>query len=333
MWTRRLVAAGAILTLTIAAAPAFAACDMGLIAGMRTTMSDGLPLVGVKVGDAELALQLASGDTFTEIKRAKVEALKLKTGPSDAGWRDRQGRVNSLVRQANIPVLSIGGKPFTNLRVLVSILDRWREEPDGGPGDGRLGQDILGISDVDYNLSAGVVRWIGLRDCAKADLAYWAQGMPHSVVDFTLRKLGPTRVELQYPTSEAFINGVRVRVLFDTSTRSSVVSSSFAARAGVTPGGPGVLPDGVIDEGPKVDKFWKAPFSSFKIGGEEFHDVTLRLTDGGLAEDDQIDMIIGADFFLTHHVYVANSQRKIYFTHNGGAAFVPPEKDYPSPKH
>ena len=32
-------------------------------------------------------------------------------------------------------------------------------------------------------------------------------------------------------------------------------------------------------------------------------------------------MLIGADFFLSHRVYVANSQRKLYFTYNGGPVF------------
>ena len=32
-------------------------------------------------------------------------------------------------------------------------------------------------------------------------------------------------------------------------------------------------------------------------------------------------MLLGADFFLSHHVYVANDQRKLYFTYNGGPVF------------
>ena len=35
------------------------------------------------------------------------------------------------------------------------------------------------------------------------------------------------------------------------------------------------------------------------------------------------DMLIGADFFLAHHVLVASSQRKLYFTYNGGTGFQP----------
>jgi len=35
----------------------------------------------------------------------------------------------------------------------------------------------------------------------------------------------------------------------------------------------------------------------------------------------EADMLIGADFFLSHRVYVASSQRKLYFTYNGGPVF------------
>src|SRR6185437_4592599 len=33
------------------------------------------------------------------------------------------------------------------------------------------------------------------------------------------------------------------------------------------------------------------------------------------------DMLLGADFFLAHHVYVANSQNRLYFTYDGGPVF------------
>jgi tetratricopeptide (TPR) repeat protein len=33
------------------------------------------------------------------------------------------------------------------------------------------------------------------------------------------------------------------------------------------------------------------------------------------------DMLVGADFFLSHRVYVSNEQHKLYFTYNGGAVF------------
>jgi hypothetical protein len=35
------------------------------------------------------------------------------------------------------------------------------------------------------------------------------------------------------------------------------------------------------------------------------------------------DMIIGADFFLSHRIYVASSQHKLYFTYNGAGVQHP----------
>ncbi len=38
-------------------------------------------------------------------------------------------------------------------------------------------------------------------------------------------------------------------------------------------------------------------------------------------EVDGADMVLGADFFLSHRILVANSQRKLYFSYNGGPVF------------
>src|SRR5262249_18166067 len=57
---------------------------------------------------------------------------------------------------------------------------------------------------------------------------------------------------------------------------------------------------------------------SFKIGDEEIQHTKLRFGDLTLPDT---DMLIGADFFLSHRVFVATSQRKLYFTYNGGPVF------------
>jgi tetratricopeptide (TPR) repeat protein len=62
---------------------------------------------------------------------------------------------------------------------------------------------------------------------------------------------------------------------------------------------------------------WVAPFASFKIGDEEIKNTKLRVGDTSMDSD----MLIGADFFLSHRIYVASSQRKVYFTFNGGPVF------------
>ncbi len=60
------------------------------------------------------------------------------------------------------------------------------------------------------------------------------------------------------------------------------------------------------------------PVASFKIGDEEIKHTELRVGDIDLESD---DMLLGADFFLSHRVMVARSQRKLYFTYNGGPVF------------
>jgi tetratricopeptide (TPR) repeat protein len=62
---------------------------------------------------------------------------------------------------------------------------------------------------------------------------------------------------------------------------------------------------------------WIAPFTSFKIGDEEIRNTHLRI--GEVLP--QYDMLIGPDFFLSHHVLVSTSQGKLYFTYNGGPVF------------
>jgi tetratricopeptide (TPR) repeat protein len=54
------------------------------------------------------------------------------------------------------------------------------------------------------------------------------------------------------------------------------------------------------------------------MGQEEIKNTRLRIGDIDLPN---ADMLIGADFFLSHRIYVANSQRKLYFTYNGGPVF------------
>ena len=66
-------------------------------------------------------------------------------------------------------------------------------------------------------------------------------------------------------------------------------------------------------------KNYIATASSFKIGdGEEIQNARLRIADTDLPG---ADMLLGSDFFVSHHIFVANSQRKLYLTYNGGPVF------------
>ena len=68
-----------------------------------------------------------------------------------------------------------------------------------------------------------------------------------------------------------------------------------------------------------MTKGYIAPFASFKIGdAEEIKNTELRIGDIGL---DNADMLLGADFFVSHRVFVANKEHKLFLSYNGGPVF------------
>ncbi len=116
-------------------------------------------------------------------------------------------------------------------------------------------------------------------------------------------------------------------MIFDTGAPTSVLTLKAAARAGIKPDSPGVVIAGATAGfGKGTVASYVAPFSSFKIGEEEVRNTRLRIADVDLGYS---DMLIGADFFLSHRIYVANSQRKLYFTYNGGPVFNLDGAKYP----
>jgi tetratricopeptide (TPR) repeat protein len=121
-----------------------------------------------------------------------------------------------------------------------------------------------------------------------------------------------------HTTGTAWLNGKKIRVMLDTGASTSMLSRSAAERAGVTPDSPGVVKSGRMRGiGSRAVDTWIAPFESFRIGDEEIRNTKLRIGDTSLEQD----MLVGADFFLSHRIYVASSQRKMYFTFNGGPVF------------
>jgi len=68
---------------------------------------------------------------------------------------------------------------------------------------------------------------------------------------------------------------------------------------------------------------WIARFDTFAVGDELVKNAMLRIGDTEMdqAAGDPVEMLIGADFLLSHRVYVANSERKLYFTYLGGPVF------------
>ena len=70
--------------------------------------------------------------------------------------------------------------------------------------------------------------------------------------------------------------------------------------------------------GRKRIRTWIGTFKSLSIGDEQIQKIRLRFGDIG---DTDFEMLIGADFFLSHRVYVDNGRHRLFFTYNGGPVF------------
>jgi tetratricopeptide (TPR) repeat protein len=115
------------------------------------------------------------------------------------------------------------------------------------------------------------------------------------------------------------LNGVKLRALFDTGAPTSVLTVSAARKAGVTPSSLGVVAGGTsFGLGTRSLRTWIGKFNRLEIGGESIPNPKIRFSE---VELNDADMLIGADFFLTHHVYVANETAKMLFTYEGGPVF------------
>ena len=301
----------AIVVATFAALPAaaIAACKVGKYADLPITMIGMRPTVALKINGKDARFLIDSGAFYSMMSGATAAQYGLRLSPAPWGLRvlGANGSVDTSV--ATVKELTFAGVPVHNIEFLVGGTEV------GGDIDGILGQNLFRIGDVEYDLANGVVRLMRAEGCSHALLAYWLKpSEAYSLMDIDwATPLHPHTI------GTAFINGAKISVIFDTGAATSVLSLRAAQRAGLKPDSPGVTFAGYSTGiGRASTKTYIGTFSSFKIGDEEIRNARLRFADMDLLDT---DMLVGADFFLSHRIYVASSQRKLFFTYNGGPVF------------
>jgi tetratricopeptide (TPR) repeat protein len=295
---------------TLAGPPLHAAdCHLGRLAELPVTMSGMRPMVHASINGTDALFVADSGAFFSSLTPAAAAAFKLHLQHAAPSFSAEGvgGLAQVWVTRANFTIF---GHTYPDVPFLVLGNDL------GGDAVGLLGQNVFLIGDVEYDLANGAIRLMRPHDCKEAALAYWAKANPQSVSIIDIRS---ATAEAPHTRGIAYLNGNKIRVMFDTGAEASMLTLDAAKRAGVTPDSDGVVPGGETGGvGSRTMKTWIAPFPSFRIGDEEIRNTKLRIGELGLP---YTDMLIGADFFLSHRVYVASSQNKLYFTYNGGPVF------------
>ncbi len=283
-------------------------CKIAKVVELPITMNSLRPTIDVKINNRDAKFILDSGAFYSMISSATAAEYNLKTTHAPLGLR-----VIGIGGAADVRVATV--KEFS----IVGIILKNREFLVGGSDVGTaglLGQNLLEQFDVEYDLATGVIRLFRTEDCDHTLLAYWlAPGQAYSSMPID-------RIEPWHPNTigVAYVNDKQIRVEFDSGAFTSLLSLKAAERAGVKPDSPGVVASGYTSGiGRGVTKQYIAPFASFKIGdGEEIKNTKLRIADIGV---DNADMLVGADFFVSHRIFVANKEHKLFLSYNGGPVF------------
>jgi len=300
----------AACALLACAGPASAeGCTLGKYGTLSVEMIGERPTTLVKVNGAVARFAIDTGAWFNFMSRANADALGLRPVPAPFGFRMGGIGGSADAEIARIEDLGFLDTDLHNVDFVVGGSDA---------GEGSLGANLLDFADLEIDLTHGKVTLFKTDGCRKAELAYWVkEGGTYNVAD-----LHPS-VNLNDRRSfvDVTINGKTVRALLDSGAVATLLDRRAAEHVGIDLHGPGVKAGGPVRGiGARTYQSWIVPIDTFSVGTETIQHSEMLVMDGNFG-DGSTNMILGVDFMLAHHMYIANSQRKLYFTYNGGRVF------------
>ncbi|HEY4081089.1 MAG TPA: aspartyl protease family protein [Burkholderiaceae bacterium] len=286
--------------------PASAACKLQTLE-LPVTMVGLRAVTTLGINGTEVPLIVDSGAFYSFLTHAAAQQLNLRIGSLPYGFRI-EGLTGSVdAGLTTVKTVKVGNSEIPNVEFIVG----GNAETNGTMG--LLGRNFLAIADVEYDLAHGSIKLIFPNDdCSKTMMAYWAGDKPVGELE-----LQDSNRSSKVPAivGTARLNGKKLDVLFDTGALSSV-SLSAAKRAGITD----MKPNGrIYGAGRGNAESWTAVADKFELGGEAISNIRMEVAD---FSDNDFDMMLGIDFFLSHRIYVSKKQHRMYFTYNGGPVFL-----------
>ena len=167
------VVAGAVF-----AGPALADCKLSKLPDLQVTMRGPRALVHTTIEGADGLFLVDTGAFFSSATGAAVARFHLPEEPAPFGmYVTGIGHGEAQMSVATVKDFVFDGVPLHRIDFIV--LDRRL----GEAVDGSIGENILGIPDVEYDLGNGAIRLFQASGCRNADLAYWSTNQTDSVVD------------------------------------------------------------------------------------------------------------------------------------------------------
>lgn len=290
----------------LAPASASATCGIERLGDIPVTISGGRAILTAQINGRDARFILDSGAFFSTIARASALEYGLPMRNLAPGARLSGIGGDTSLSAVTAKDFRIAGQSIPHIDFAVGGSDTGFA--------GLLGQNILGLADVEYDLPHGSVRLMKAVGCKNGMFAYWAGSKPVTILD-----IDPLNKAQRHTVATIKLNGVKIRAMFDTGADSSMLTLAAARRIGITPKTAGVTSNGfTYGLGQGRVRSWRARFDTIDLGGEIIKGPRIEIADASLTV---ADMLIGIDFFLTHRVYVDNQNHRMFLTYEGGPLF------------
>lgn len=277
----------------------FGSLPVAMVGTRATTM--------VKINGTDTRFILDTGAFFNFMSRANAASLGLKLEPAPFGYRMGGVGGDTSIQQAHVKEFGILGTTLKNVDFIVGGTD---------VGDALLGANLLDFADLEIDLAHGKVTLFKAEHCEKASLAYWVKDGKYNVADLEPADRAYDRRSFLTVT----INGTKVRAVLDSGAGATLLSRDAARRAGIDVKALGLQAGtSTFGIGAKPVRTWTVNIDRFSVGSETIQHSQMMVLDGNFG--DKTEMLLGVDFLLAHHMFIANSKKKAYFTYNGGRVF------------
>jgi clan AA aspartic protease (TIGR02281 family) len=284
-------------------------CQLKDYGTLPVEMVGGHATTVVKINGSNTRFALDTGAFYNIMSKASASSLGLRLRPAPFDFRITGVGGDANAQITHVKEFGILGTTLDNIDFIVGGTDA---------GYGLLGANLLDFADLEIDLAHGKLTLFKVDHCDNLPLAYWSKDGNYNVADIVPSNSSVDRRTFLNIT----INGKQVRALIDSGAFATVLSRRAAERVGIDLNAPDVKA-GVsgIGVGGKPVKTWTVRIDAFSVGTETIHHSQMQVIDGQFGSDDT-DILLGIDFLLAHHMFIANSENKAYFTYNGGRVFT-----------
>jgi predicted aspartyl protease len=305
----RLGLAASILVSALVPPSAYADCQLARIMELPVSQEHPRPSVPVELNGHEEHFVLDSGAVDNMVSAPLATQLKLQTYYAASASMRRSG----VPASRPIEIARIKEMKFAGLTIKdgeLSVIG------GAATSDGVLGQNILQHFAVEYDFGGGVMRLFISKGCESAKFAYWLE--PDQ--QYSSVRIGMVDAGNPYTMGDAYINGHRVKVAFDSGMGRSLLTREAAERIGLKLKGEDVVDIGYTKRnGWEPVETYMVRVKTFKIGDNE-QIANIRIPVGAV-QLRHVDMLLGTDFFMAHRIIVGNKEERLLLSYNGGLVF------------